>query len=66
MITAAEITQQEQLLAIRNLLREDIEAQRQPEIEDSESKEEEERIVFDFSYYLQPFTKYLKQTLVSR
>ena len=48
MITAVEITQQEQLLPMCYLPCEDIEAQCQPEIEDSEREPKEERNVFDF------------------
>ena len=43
-----EIRQQEQLLAICNLPSEDIGAQCQPEIKDSESEWEDERNALDF------------------
>ena len=55
MVTLAEIKQRELLLAIYRLLREDIEAQFQPEIKDSNVEWEEERNAFDFMenlYYL--------------
>ena len=48
MISLAEIKQRELLLAIYRLLREDIEAQFQPEIKDSNVEWEEERNAFDF------------------
>ena len=48
MVSLAEIKQRELLLAIYRLLREDIEAQFQPEIKDSNVEWEEERNAFDF------------------